>query len=183
LPLGAPGIPGRGGEQENISAQQILWLRFLGHRFIDPPAWDSALQRIDQRLHHVLRVTASRGKDDMEGPTLNEVRDSLGGIGDVARRALKRSTHVLEQKGIAKSRTGRDQAYHHKPCLGQFCQIYYFRSGWALQSPLGIIVAVHRSFFQLRTSSAPRPCRRMQREYLAGDLAEAAHLPPLQLST
>jgi hypothetical protein len=100
LPLGAPGIPGRGGEQENISAQQILWLRFLGHRFIDPPAWDSALQRIDQRLHHVLRVTASRGKDDMEGPTLNEVRDSLGGIGDVARRALKRSTHVLEQRGL-----------------------------------------------------------------------------------
>jgi hypothetical protein len=25
-------------------------------------------------------VTASRGKDDMEGPTLNEVRDSIGGV-------------------------------------------------------------------------------------------------------
>jgi hypothetical protein len=28
-------------------------------------------------------VTASRGKDDMEDSTLNEVRDSLGGSGDV----------------------------------------------------------------------------------------------------
>jgi hypothetical protein len=83
LPLDPPGIPGRGGEQENISVQQILWLRFLGHRFFDLPAWGNALQRVDQRIHHVLRVTASRGKNDMEDSTLNEVRDSLGGIGGV----------------------------------------------------------------------------------------------------
>src|SRR6266403_118374 len=80
LPLDASCIPGRGGEQENISAQQILWLRFLGQRFLDLPAWGNALQGTDQRIHHVLRVTASRGKDDMEDSTLNEVRDSLGGI-------------------------------------------------------------------------------------------------------
>jgi len=80
LSLGAPCIPGRGGKEENISAQQILWLRFLGYRFLDLPAWDNALQRIGQRIHDVLRVTASRGKDDMEDSTLNEVRDSIGGV-------------------------------------------------------------------------------------------------------
>jgi hypothetical protein len=84
LPLDASGIPGRGGEHENISAQQILWLRFLGHRFLDLPAWGNALQISDQRIHHVRGVTAGRGKDDMEESTLNEVRDSLGGIGSVA---------------------------------------------------------------------------------------------------
>ena len=83
LSLGASCIPGRGGEQEDISAQQILWLRFLGHRFLDLPAWGIALQKPDQRIHHVLRVTASRREDDMEEPTLNEGRDSLDGIGDV----------------------------------------------------------------------------------------------------
>src|SRR4029077_18619351 len=83
LSLGASCIPGRGGEQKNISAQQILWLRFLGHRFPDLPAWANALQKPDQRIHHVLGVTASRRKDDMEEPTLNEGRDSLDGIGDV----------------------------------------------------------------------------------------------------
>src|SRR5258708_7829831 len=80
LSLGAPCIPGRGGKEENISAQQILWLRFLGHRFLDLPAWDNALQRVDQRIHHVLCVTASRGKDDMNDSTLNEVRGSIGGV-------------------------------------------------------------------------------------------------------
>ena len=45
-----------------------------------------------QRIHHVLRVTASRGKDDMEGPTLNEVRDSLGGIGGVVHELPPLST-------------------------------------------------------------------------------------------
>jgi hypothetical protein len=39
LSLGAPCIPGRGGKEENISAQQILWVRFLGYRFLDLPAW------------------------------------------------------------------------------------------------------------------------------------------------
>src|SRR5229473_2773476 len=92
LPLDAPGIPGRGGEQKNISAQQILWLRFLGHRFFDLPAWGNALQRVDQRSHHVLRVTASRGNDDMEDSTLNEVRDSLGGIGGVVHELPPLST-------------------------------------------------------------------------------------------
>src|SRR5260370_885926 len=33
LSLGAPCIPGRGGKEENISAQKILWLRFLGYRW------------------------------------------------------------------------------------------------------------------------------------------------------
>jgi hypothetical protein len=37
-------------------------------------------------------VTASRGKDDMEGPTLNEVRDGLGGIGDVVHELPTLST-------------------------------------------------------------------------------------------
>jgi len=80
LSLDAPCIPGRRCEQENISAQQILWLRFLGYRFLDLPAWDNALQRIGQRIHDVLRVTAGRGKDDMKDSTLNEVRDSIGGV-------------------------------------------------------------------------------------------------------
>jgi hypothetical protein len=80
LPLGAPGIPGRGSEQENISVQQILRLRFLRYRFLDLPAWGNALQRSDQRIHHVRRVTAGRGKDDMEDSTPNEVRDSIGGV-------------------------------------------------------------------------------------------------------
>src|SRR6266478_657054 len=80
LPLDAPCIPGRRCEQENISAQQILWLRFLGHHCLDLPAWGNALQRIGQCIHYVLRVTASRGKDDMEDSTLNEVRDSIGGV-------------------------------------------------------------------------------------------------------
>jgi hypothetical protein len=80
LSLGAPCIPGRGGKEENISAQQILWVRFLGYRFLYLPAWDNALQRIGQRIHDVLRVTAGRGKDDMEDSTLNEVRGSIGGV-------------------------------------------------------------------------------------------------------
>jgi hypothetical protein len=80
LSLGAPCIPSRGGKEENISAQQILWLRFLGYRFLDLPAWDNALQRIGQRIHDVLRVTAGRGKDDMEASTLNEVRRNIGGV-------------------------------------------------------------------------------------------------------
>ena len=83
LSLDAPCIPGRGGKEENISAQQILWLRFLGYRCLDLPAWSNALQRIGQRIHDILRVTTGRGKDDMEDSTLNDVRDSLGGIGDV----------------------------------------------------------------------------------------------------
>src|ERR1700686_1402768 len=45
LSLDAPGIPGRGGEQESISVQQILWLRLLGHRFLNLPVRGSALQR------------------------------------------------------------------------------------------------------------------------------------------
>src|SRR5260221_5436691 len=80
LSLGAPCIPGRGGKEENISAQQILWLRFLGYRFLDLPAWDNSLQRIGQRIHDVLRVTAGRGQDDMKDLTLNEVRGSIGGV-------------------------------------------------------------------------------------------------------
>jgi hypothetical protein len=50
----------------------------------DRPAWDNALQGIDQRIFHVLRVTAGRSKDDMDGSTPNEVRDSFSGNGDVA---------------------------------------------------------------------------------------------------
>jgi len=80
LSLDAPCIPGRGGKEDNISAQQILWLRFLGYRFLDLPAWGNALQRIGQRIHDVLRVTTGRGKDDMEDSTLNEVRNSIGGV-------------------------------------------------------------------------------------------------------
>jgi hypothetical protein len=37
-------------------------------------------------------VTASRGKNDMEDSTLNEVRDSLGGIGGVVHELAPLST-------------------------------------------------------------------------------------------
>jgi hypothetical protein len=80
LSLDAPGIPGRGGEQEKISAQQILWLRFLGYRCLDLPPWSNALQRIGQRIHDILRVTTGRGKDDMENSMLSEVLGSVGGV-------------------------------------------------------------------------------------------------------
>jgi hypothetical protein len=83
LPLDAPCIPGRRCEQENISAQQILWLRFLGPRYLDLPAWGVARQGIGQRIHYVLRVAAGRGKDDADGSALTEVRDSIGDIGGV----------------------------------------------------------------------------------------------------
>jgi hypothetical protein len=45
LSLNAPCIPSRGGKEENTSAQQILWLSFLGYRCLDLPAWSNALQR------------------------------------------------------------------------------------------------------------------------------------------
>jgi hypothetical protein len=80
LSLDAPCIPGRGGKEENISAQQILRLRFLGCRCLDLPAWSNALQRIGQRIHDILRVTTRRGKDDMKNSTLNEVWGSIGGV-------------------------------------------------------------------------------------------------------
>ena len=97
LPLDAPCIPGRRCEQENISAQQILWLRFLGPRYLDLPAWGGALQGIGQSIHYVLRVTASRGKDDMEDSTLNEVRDSLGSISGVVHESPHCSSRHLQR--------------------------------------------------------------------------------------
>jgi hypothetical protein len=60
-------------------SQQILWLRFLGHRF-DLPCWNNALQRVDQRINYVRRVDARRGKDNMEGPMSDEIRDVSDGI-------------------------------------------------------------------------------------------------------
>jgi len=85
LPLDAPRVPGRGGEHEDIPSQQILWLRFLGHLFLDIPCGDNTLQRVDQRIHHVLRVAAGRGKDNMEGPTPDEIRNIPDGIGGLVR--------------------------------------------------------------------------------------------------
>lgn len=37
----------------------------LIQRFLDLAAWGHALQRIDERVHYVFRVTAGRGKDDI----------------------------------------------------------------------------------------------------------------------
>src|SRR5882672_12842950 len=81
LPLDAPCIPGRRCEQENISAQQILWLHFLGPRCLDLPAWGDALQGIGQGIRYVLCVAAGRGKDDADDSALTDVRHSIGSIG------------------------------------------------------------------------------------------------------
>jgi hypothetical protein len=78
LSLNAPCIPSRGGKEENTSAQQILWLSFLGYRCLDLPAWSNALQRGGQHIYNILRVATRRGKDDMENSKLNEVRGIIG---------------------------------------------------------------------------------------------------------
>jgi len=92
LSLDAPCIPGRGGEQEKSPLSKSSGCVFSAIISSISQPGVMLFKEIDQRIHHVLRVTASRGKDDMEDSTLNVVRDSLGGIGGVVQELPPLST-------------------------------------------------------------------------------------------
>jgi len=87
------------------------------------PSWSDALQGIGQRIHYVLRVAAGRGKDDMEGSTLNELRDGIGDIGGVGHEYLRfppatgftyRAPRVTMRRP-ARSASDRDCAANYLP--------------------------------------------------------------------